>query len=88
LSDGLIPPSKESYRLCKKYYETEEEVRAQQRAVELLMNEKINGFTWCCFDPRMDSRMSISVRVLGFLLVFMNRRFCNAVIVCMIRKVL
>jgi hypothetical protein len=31
--------SKESYRLFKKDYETEEEVRAQQRAVELLMNE-------------------------------------------------
>jgi hypothetical protein len=31
--------SKESYRLCKKDYETEEEVGAQQRAVEPLMNE-------------------------------------------------
>jgi hypothetical protein len=30
--------SKESYRLCKKDYETEEEGRAQ-RAVEPLMNE-------------------------------------------------
>jgi hypothetical protein len=29
----------ESYRLCKKAYETEEEARAQQRAVEPLMNE-------------------------------------------------
>jgi hypothetical protein len=34
--------SKESYRLYKKDYETEEEVRAQQRAVESLMNHKIN----------------------------------------------
>jgi hypothetical protein len=30
---------KESYRLCKNYYETEEEARAQKRAVEPLMNE-------------------------------------------------
>jgi hypothetical protein len=31
--------SKESDRLCKKDYETEEEARAQQRAVESLMNK-------------------------------------------------
>jgi hypothetical protein len=30
--------SKESYRLCKRDYETAEETRAQQRAVEQLMN--------------------------------------------------
>jgi hypothetical protein len=36
------PPSKESYRLCKKDYETEEEPRAQQRAVVSLMNERMN----------------------------------------------
>jgi hypothetical protein len=33
------PPSKESYRLCNKDYETEEEVRAQQMAIQPLMNE-------------------------------------------------
>jgi hypothetical protein len=33
--------SKESYRLCKEDYETEEDARAPQRAVELLMNEWI-----------------------------------------------
>jgi hypothetical protein len=31
--------SKDSYRLCKKDYETEEEVLAQRRAVQPLMNE-------------------------------------------------
>jgi hypothetical protein len=31
--------SKESHRLCKKYYETEEDAREQLRAVEPLMNE-------------------------------------------------
>jgi hypothetical protein len=35
--------SKESYRLCENYYETEEETRAQQTAVEPLMtNERMN----------------------------------------------
>jgi hypothetical protein len=34
-------PSKEYYRLCKKDHETEEEIRAQQRAVEPLVNEWI-----------------------------------------------
>jgi hypothetical protein len=31
--------SKESYHLCKKDYETEEEARAQQKAVEPMMDE-------------------------------------------------
>jgi hypothetical protein len=31
--------SRESYRLCRKDCKTEEEARAQQRAVEPLMNE-------------------------------------------------
>jgi hypothetical protein len=36
---GAGHSSKElAYRLCKKYYETEEEARAQQRAVEPLMD--------------------------------------------------
>jgi hypothetical protein len=33
------PPSKESYRLCKKDYETKEEARAQHRVVEPVMTE-------------------------------------------------
>jgi hypothetical protein len=33
------PPFKESYRLSKKDYKTEEEARAQQKAVEPLLNE-------------------------------------------------
>jgi hypothetical protein len=33
------PPSKGCYRLCKNDYETEEEARAQQKAVEPLMND-------------------------------------------------
>jgi hypothetical protein len=32
----------ESYRMCKEDYETEEEARAQQRAIEPLVNELMN----------------------------------------------
>jgi hypothetical protein len=39
--------SKESYRPCKKDYETDEEDRAQQRAVEPLINEWMNEI---CLD--------------------------------------
>jgi hypothetical protein len=34
--------SKESYCLCKKDYKFEEEAKAQQRAIEPLMNERMN----------------------------------------------
>jgi hypothetical protein len=46
------PPSKESYRLCKKDYETEEEGRAQQTAVEPLINEWMNehGLRYCLLN--------------------------------------
>jgi hypothetical protein len=37
------PPSKESYLLLEKDYETEEEARAQQKAVEPWMDELMNG---------------------------------------------
>jgi hypothetical protein len=33
---------KESYRLCKNDYETDEEASAQQKAVEPLMNEMLH----------------------------------------------
>jgi hypothetical protein len=36
--------SNESYRLCKKNYDTEEEARVQQRAVEPLMDGWMDGW--------------------------------------------
>jgi hypothetical protein len=38
----LAHSSKESYRLCEKDYEIEEEARAQQRVVEPMMSEWMN----------------------------------------------
>jgi hypothetical protein len=40
--DGLITSPMTPYRLCNKDYETEGKARAQQRAVETLMNELKN----------------------------------------------
>jgi hypothetical protein len=52
--------SKESYSLCEKDYETEEEFRAQQRAVELLMNEMKENLQFnsvlCLFTSWPNSR--------------------------------
>jgi hypothetical protein len=42
VDSGLLtadPSPKESYRLCNKDYETEEEARAKKMAVEQLMHE-------------------------------------------------
>jgi hypothetical protein len=47
---------KESYRLCKKNYETEEVAWAQQRAVQPLMNELMNVVWVSNVVPRSEGK--------------------------------
>jgi hypothetical protein len=59
-------PVQESYSLCKKDYETEEEARAKQKAVEPLMNEWMNEIEgmW-----RLESRNSLDPKRNGLQLM-------------------
>jgi hypothetical protein len=60
--------SKESYRLCKNDYETEEEARAQQRAVEPFTNE-LNVESNCSVGT-----INFSYAIVSFLLRTHKRR--------------
>jgi hypothetical protein len=57
--------SMESYRLCKKYYESDEEARAQQRPVESLMNEWMNEWTHLSKFDNNDYVLSVLVSSFG-----------------------
>jgi predicted adenine nucleotide alpha hydrolase (AANH) superfamily ATPase len=67
------PPSKESYYLYKKDYETKEEARAQQRAVETLMNEW-NELIFSCLPSTMQQYQG-----LNFFLKFVTTLHVNIV---------
>jgi hypothetical protein len=62
--------SKESCRLCKKDYGTEEEARAQQRTVEPLMNERMNEW-WMNSGMSRNLCSSKFYAILSFSVIFM-----------------
>jgi hypothetical protein len=57
------PSSKESYRLCKNDYETEEGTRTQQRALEPLMDESIHT-GWSAREDIYQNIMNPEPRIL------------------------